>query len=54
MASSLGEEAARWCIILLAVERDSSLVLVVEPARSAGVCDIVWCCDWARAGGRFI
>src|SRR5258708_11713951 len=38
MASSLGEESERWCIVLIVVERDGSLVLVVEPTRRAVPC----------------
>src|ERR1051325_4365271 len=38
MAASLGAEADRWCIVLVVVERDCSLVLVVEPTRVAVPC----------------
>jgi hypothetical protein len=38
MAESLGAEADRWCIVLVVVERDGSLVLVVEPTRVAVPC----------------
>jgi hypothetical protein len=38
MASSLGEEQERWCIVLVVVERHGSLVLVVEPTRFAVAC----------------
>jgi hypothetical protein len=32
---SLGAGSERWCIVLVIVERDGSLVLVVEPTRAA-------------------
>ncbi len=35
MAASPGAESERWCIVLVVVERDGSLVLVVEPTRVA-------------------
>ena len=38
MAASLGAESERWCIVLVVVERDGSLVLVVEPTRVAVPC----------------
>src|ERR1700716_3432654 len=38
MATSLGAEFERWCIVLVVVERDGSLVLVVEPTRVAVPC----------------
>jgi hypothetical protein len=38
MAASLGAESERWCIVLVVVERDGSLVLVVEPTRLAVPC----------------
>src|ERR1700738_2243620 len=38
MATSLGAESERWCIVLIVVERDGSLVLVVEPTRVAVPC----------------
>src|SRR5438477_9545339 len=38
MAPSAGAESERWCIVLIVVERDGSLVLVVEPSRSAVPC----------------
>ena len=38
MAVSVGAEAERWCIVLIVVERDGSLVLVVEPTRAAVPC----------------
>jgi hypothetical protein len=38
MATSLGAESERWCIVLVVVERDGSLVLVVEPTRVAVPC----------------
>ncbi len=38
MAASPGAESERWCIVLVVVERDGSLVLVVEPTRVAVPC----------------
>src|SRR5437763_2067405 len=38
MGASLGAESERWCIVLVVVERDGSLVLVVEPTRVAVPC----------------
>jgi transposase len=38
MAVSVGAESDRWCIVLIVVERDGSLVLVVEPTRVAVPC----------------
>jgi transposase len=38
MAASVGAESERWCIVLVVVERDGSLVLVVEPTRVAVPC----------------
>ena len=38
MTASLGAESERWCIVLVVVERDSSVVLVVEPTRVAVPC----------------
>jgi transposase len=38
MATALGAESERWCIVLVVVERDGSLVLVVEPTRVAVPC----------------
>jgi hypothetical protein len=38
MAASPGAESERWCIVLVVVERDGSLVLVVEPTRLAVPC----------------
>src|SRR3982074_3447396 len=38
MTASLGAESERWCIVLVVVERDGSLVLVVEPTRVAVPC----------------
>jgi transposase len=38
MAESLGAESERWSIVLVVVERDGSLVLVVEPTRVAVPC----------------
>src|SRR6266853_3171865 len=38
MAAAVGAESERWCIVLVVVERDGSLVLVVEPTRVAVPC----------------
>jgi transposase len=38
MAASLGAASEPWCIVLVVVERDGSLVLVVEPTRVAVPC----------------
>jgi transposase len=38
MAASVGAESERWCIVLVVVEPDGSLVLVVEPTRVAVAC----------------
>lgn len=38
MAESSGAVTDRWCIILIVVERDGSLVLVVEPTRTMVPC----------------
>ena len=38
MAASLGAASEPWCIVLVLVERDGSLVLVVEPTRVAVPC----------------
>src|SRR6266851_9969753 len=38
MTASVGAESERWCIVLVVVERDGSLVLVVEPTRVAVLC----------------
>src|SRR5437588_3466612 len=38
MAESFGAVADRWCIVLIVVERDGSLVLVAEPTRVAVPC----------------
>jgi len=38
MVASLGAESERWCIVLIVVERDGSLVLVVKPTGSAVEC----------------
>ncbi len=38
MATALGAELERWCIVLVVVERDGSLVLVVEPTRVVVPC----------------
>jgi hypothetical protein len=35
MAASVGAESECWCVVLIVVERDGSLVLVVEPTRAA-------------------
>ena len=34
MAESFGAVTDRWCIVLIVVERDRSLVMVVEPTRT--------------------
>ena len=36
--TSVGAESERWCIALIVVERDGSLVLVVEATRLAVEC----------------
>jgi transposase len=38
MAATVGAESERWCIVLVVVERDGSLILVVEPTRVAVPC----------------
>ena len=38
MVASVGAESERWCVVLIVVERDGSLVLVVEPTRAAVPC----------------
>jgi uncharacterized C2H2 Zn-finger protein len=38
MAVALGAESERLCIVLVVVERDGSLVLVVQPSRSVVLC----------------
>src|SRR6266536_4584715 len=38
MAGTAGVDSERWCIVLVVVERDGSLVLVVEPTRVAVPC----------------
>ena len=38
MTASVVAELERWCIVLIVVERDGSLVLVVGPARAAVPC----------------
>jgi hypothetical protein len=38
MATSFEAESERSCIVLVVVERDGSLVLVVEPTRVAVLC----------------
>src|SRR5947209_12352459 len=38
MAAFVEAESERWCIVLVVVERDGSLVLVVEPTRVAVPC----------------
>ncbi|MBV9893957.1 MAG: transposase family protein [Chloroflexi bacterium] len=35
MAESVGAESNRWCIVLVVMEREGSLVLAVEPNRVA-------------------
>src|SRR5712691_6317543 len=38
MTASLGAESERWCIVLVVVERDGSVIVVVEPTRVAVPC----------------
>jgi hypothetical protein len=38
MAESLGAVSDSWCIVLIVVERDGSLVLVAEPTRMCVPC----------------
>jgi transposase len=39
MAAAVGAGSSdRWCIVLVVVERDGSLVLVIEPTRAAVPC----------------
>jgi hypothetical protein len=38
MAASVEVESERWCIVLVVVERDGSLVLVVEPTHAQLPC----------------
>ena len=38
MAAAVGAGSDRWCIVLVVVEHDGSLVLVVEPTRGAVPC----------------
>jgi len=38
MVMSLSGESAHWCIVLVVVERDGSLVLVAESTRAAVPC----------------
>jgi hypothetical protein len=38
MAAAVGAESERWCIVLVVVEHDGSLVLIVEPTRLALPC----------------
>src|SRR6266571_2730459 len=38
MGAALGAESERWCIVLVVVERDGSLVLHAEPTRTAVPC----------------
>ena len=38
MDAARGAESERWCIVLVVVERDGSLVLHVEPTRTAVPC----------------
>ena len=40
MAPSVGAESERWCIVLVVVEHDGSLVLHVEPTRTAVPCPV--------------
>jgi transposase len=40
MAAALGAETERWCIVLVVVERDGSLVLHAEPTRTAVPCPV--------------
>ena len=40
MTTSLGAESERWCIVLVVVERDGSLLLVVEPTRVSVPCPL--------------
>jgi hypothetical protein len=42
MVASIGAESERWCMILIMVEPDGSLVLVVEPTRVACPLSAVW------------
>jgi len=51
MAASLGAEAERWCIVLIVVEHDGSLVLVVEPTRVAVPCP--QCGELSRQHSRY-
>ena len=38
MAVAFGGESDQWCIVLIVIKRDGSLVLVVEPTRQAVPC----------------
>jgi hypothetical protein len=38
MAESLVAVSERWCVVLIIVERDGSVVLVVDPTRRAVSC----------------
>jgi hypothetical protein len=38
MTASVGAESEHWCIVLIVVERDGSLVLVAKPTRQAVPC----------------
>ena len=40
MAEQLGAEPDRWQIVLVVVERDGSVVLDVEPTRTAVACPV--------------
>jgi transposase len=40
MAESLGAVSERWGVVLIVVERDGTLVLVVEPTRVAVPCPL--------------
>ncbi len=49
MVAAVGSESERWCIVLIVVERDGSLVLVVEPTRAAVPCP--QCGELSRQAG---
>src|SRR5437870_5342192 len=40
MAAALGAESERWCIVLVVVQRDGSIVLHAEPTRVAVPCPV--------------
>jgi len=42
MSASVEGESECWCIVLVVVERDGSLLLVVEPTRVTVPCLAVW------------